>query len=150
MRNYKNPRIYALYLLELRDRSVGEIQEKMRRKGFNQKEIVETISFLGSKNFLNDQHFAERFAVEKQKLQHWGQYRIKTELLKKHIPDEIIDQVMSQNSDDSELDSARKAADLWRRKNLNCPREKIYSRLGGFLSRQGFSYDVVKEIVAEN
>ena len=147
MRNFKDPLTYALYLLELRDRSVGEIREKMQRKKFSQKEIAEVISFLESKNFVNDHRFAERFVKEKQELQHWGQYRIKAELYKKHISEEIIDDLMVDKSDDSELESAREAADLWRRKNPNCPKEKTYQRLGSFLSRRGFSYDVVKEIL---
>lgn len=52
------------------------------------------------------------------------------------------------NGDESdEMRTAREAADLWRRKNPKCPKEKIYSRLGGFLSSRGFSYDLVKEIL---
>jgi len=149
MRNYKDPLTYALYLVELRDRSVGEIREKMQRKGFAKKEITKVIDFLIEKKFLNDKRFAERFVKEKQELQHWGQYRIKAELFRKYISNEIIESVLGDRSDNSELESAREAADLWRRKNPNCPKEKIYSRLGGFLSRRGFSYDVVKEILGE-
>lgn len=149
MRNFKDPLTYALYLVELRDRSVGEIKEKMQRKKFSEVEIAKTISFLLSKKFLDDEKFVERFVKEKQELQHWGQYRIKTELYKKHISDEIINEIMTDKSDDSELESAREAADLWRRKNPNCPKEKIYQRLGSFLSRRGFPYDVVKEIIEE-
>jgi len=147
MRNFKDPLTYALYLVELRDRSVGEVEEKMRRKKFGEKEIAEVISFLESKNFVNDQRFAERFVREKQELQHWGQYRIKSELKRKHISDELINEILSTQSDNTEIDAAREAADLWRRKNPNCPKEKIYQRLGAFLSRRGFSYDVVKEIL---
>lgn len=149
MRNFKDPLTYALYLIELRDRSVGEVKEKMQRKGFDKKMITEVISFLTDKNFLNDERFAERFFKEKQELQHWGEYRIKLELKKKYISEEIIKEIFDNKSDESELSAAREAANLWRRKNKNCPKEKIYSRLGGFLSRRGFSYDVVKEILEE-
>lgn len=150
MRNFKDPLTYALYLVELRDRSAGEIRDKMQRKGFDKKKITEVIDFLSEKKFLDDKRFAERFVKEKQELQHWGQYRIKTELYKKHISNELIDEVMAGKSDDLELDSAHEAADLWRRKNPNCPKEKIYQRLGSFLSRRGFSYEVVKEILDNN
>ena len=149
IRNFKDPLTYALYLLELRDRSRGEIEEKMRRKKFVADEIKKTIEFLEEKNFIDDKKFAQRFIKEKQELQHWGSYRIRIELRKKYIAADIIDELMSNQSDDSEIASAREAADLWRRKNPKCPKEKIYSRLGGFLSRRGFSYDVVKEIVGE-
>lgn len=156
MRNFKDPLTYALYLLELRDRSVGEIEEKMRRKGFSEKEITGVISFLESKNFVNDKRFVERFVKEKRELLHWGQYRIRAELKKHHLSDDFINGVIDtlqriNHIDDnkSEIDIAREAADLWRRKNLNCPPEKIYQKLGGFLSRRGFSYDVVREILEE-
>jgi regulatory protein len=72
------------------------------------------------------------------------------ELKKKQVSDEIIDELILNQSENLELETAREAADKWQRKNSNCPKEKIYSRLGGFLSRQGFSYDIVKEILAEN
>ena len=150
MRNFKDPLTYALYLLELGDRSVGEIKDKMRRKKFSDKEIAKVVDFLLAKKFLDDKKFAERFVKEKQELQHWGEYRIKAELRKRHIPDDFIDLVISERSDNNykdEIAIAREAAESWRRKNPNCPKEKIYSRLGGFLSRRGFSYDVVKEIL---
>lgn len=149
MRNFKDPLTYALYLLELRDRSVGQVREKMKHKGFAEKEIAETISFLESKKFLDDKRFAEHYVKEKRDLAHWGQYRIKMELKRKYINDEIIEQVLGNQTDQSELDAAREAADSWRRKNPNCSRDKIYQRLGSFLFRRGFSYDIVKEILEE-
>jgi len=150
MRNFKDPQVYALYLLELRDRSVGEISEKMKRKGFEEKEITQVISFLKEKNFLDDERFAKRFAVEKQKIYHWGQYRIKAELKKKHISDEMVADAFAEKSDESEFSAAHESAKSWRRKNPKCPKEKIYSRLGGFLSRRGFSYDIVKQVLEDN
>lgn len=147
MRNYKDPLTYALYLVELRDRSVGEVREKMQRKKFDEKAITGVVDFLIEKNFLNDKRFAERFIKEKSELSHWGKHRINIELKKRHITNEIIDSVQNNRSENSELAAAREAADLWRRKNKNCPKEKVYSRLGGFLSRRGFSYDLVKEIL---
>lgn len=150
MRNFKNPLIYALYLLELRDRSIGEIKDKMERKKFSSNEIGKTIDFLLSKNFLDDEKFAVHFVKEKRDLQHWGSYRIKMELKKKQVADEIVDELISNQSENSELEIAREAAEKWRRKLPNCPPEKVYQRLGGYLSRQGFSYDIVKEILAEN
>lgn len=149
MRNFKDPLIYALYLIELRDRSVGEVREKMQRKGFSEKEITEVISFLLEKNFLDDERFAERFVREKSELSYWGKHRINIELKKRHISNEIIDSIQNNRSDNFDLEAAEEAANLWRRKNRNCPKEKIYSRLGGFLSRRGFSYDIVKEILKE-
>ena len=149
MRNFKNPLTYALYLLELRDRSVGEVRDKMERKKFSDDEIGKTIDFLLSKNFLDDKKFATHFVKEKRDLQHWGSYRIKMDLKKKQVSDEIVDELMSNQSENSELETAREAGDVWQRKNPNCPREKVYQRLGGFLSRQGFSYDVVKEILGD-
>jgi len=149
MRNFKNPLTYALYLLELRDRSVGEIKDKMKRKKFSDGEIEKTISFLLSKNFLDDKKFTTHFVKEKRDLQHWGSYRIKMELKKKHISDEIVDELMSNQTENSELETAREAGDVWQRKNPHCPSEKVYQRLGGFLSRQGFSYDIVKEILEQ-
>ena len=149
MRNFKDPLTYALYLLELRDRSVGEVRDKMERKKFSDDEIGKTIDFLLSKNFLDDKKFATHFVKEKRDLQHWGSYRIKMDLKKKQVSDEIVDELMSNQSENSELETAREAGDVWQRKNPNCPREKVYQRLGGFLSRQGFSYDVVKEILGD-
>lgn len=149
MRNFKDPLTYALYLLELRDRSVGEIKAKMERKKFSSDEIKKTIDFLLSKKFLDDRKFTARFIKEKRDLQHWGNYRIKMELRKKRVSDEIIDELILDQSENSELETAREAADLWRRKNSNCPAEKVYQRLGGYLSRQGFSYDLVKTVIED-
>ena len=149
MKNFKNPLTYALYLLELRDRSVGEIKDKMERKKFSDDEIKKTIGFLLSKKFLDDEKFVTHFVKEKRELQHWGNYRIKMELKKKQVSDEIVDELILNQSENSELETAREAADKWQRKNPNCPKQKVYQRLGGFLSRQGFSYDIVKSVIED-
>ena len=79
------PRGYALYLLKLRDRSVGEIETKLKGKGFLESEISETTEFLVEHNFLNDERFARNFVKQKLLSRQQGTHLIRQKLREKQI-----------------------------------------------------------------
>jgi len=70
-------------------------------------------------------------------------------VIKKGVPEEIIAGISSNEDDDAELEKAKEAAKIWIKKNNNIPKEKIYNRLAGYLSRQGYRWDVAKEVLGE-
>jgi len=138
---------YAFFLLKLRDRSIGELREKMERKEYPSKEISETIDFLIAKNFLDDERFARNFVRFKKSLKPTGKYYLQNKLRQKKIDNDIIEKVLGENSDQAE--EVEDAADRWLAKNKKVPKEKIYEKLSRYLVSRGFSWEIVKEVVEE-
>ena len=142
-----DPKKYALNLLKMRDRSVKEIQDKMRGKKYSASEIDETISFLKKAEFLDDKKFAEKYVRSRIKFASEGRVLIKMKLYKFGISDEIISTQIENISDQDELIRAGELAEKWLLKNRGLSKDKIYRRLGGYLQRKGYSWNIVSEVL---
>lgn len=145
MKKKLKPLQYAFWLLKLRDRSVGEMEEKMKSKEYSSQEIKETIDFLIAKNFLDDERFARNFVRFKKSLKPTGKYYLQNKLRQKKIDNEIIEKVLGENIDESE--EVEEAANNWLRKNKKVPQKKLYEKLSRYLVSRGFSWEIVKEVV---
>lgn len=152
----KKPLEYALYLLELRDRSIAEIRQKMKRKEYEEEDIEKTVTFLLDKDFLNDERFAENYSKQLQNRRQ-GQYKIKLGLQKLGLSQDIIAAKISNISEDSEEEMARELGQNYLDKKFKLKgdeneyqiKRKKYDKLGRFLVSRGYSLDTVKKILEE-
>ncbi len=136
---------YAFYLLKLRDRSIGEMCQKMERKEFLPEEIEKTINFLVEKDFLDDEQFARNFVRFKKSLKPTGKYYLQNKLRQKKIDNDIIEKVLTESADESS--EIAEAADRWLARNKKIPKEKIYEKLSRYLVSRGFEWEKVREVV---
>ncbi len=131
----------ALRYLKIRPRSVFELQQKLKLKGFDLKEIDEVLKHLLNVKLLNDRVFADAW-IRYRLARPFGFGRIIRELQEKGVPSEIIDQAVSKARDqyaesDVVLELAlRKAARL-----RGIDKEKRKKRIVDFLIRRGFKVD---------
>jgi regulatory protein len=135
----------ALNYLSYRQRSIFEMEEYLLKKDFDNDSVASVISWLKESDYLNDERFAESYVLEKTRLNNLGAYRLKIELKQKGITDEIISEVLT----DHKIDLNELTA-LVRRKYsavLSEDRNTQYRKIGGYLQRKGYSYDVVKKII---
>lgn len=139
------PLEYAFFLLKLRDRSIGEMEEKLKRKEYSADEISKTMAFLIEKDFLDDERFARNFVRFKKSLKPTGKYYLQNKLRQKKIDNEIIEKVLLENVDGAEEISD--AADRWLAKNKKVPKEKLYEKLSRYLVSRGFEWEKVREVV---
>ena len=93
------------------------------------------ISRLLSKGYLDDRKFAEFYVENRFVKKGVSGKRLKVELMKKGISNEIIDEVLDGRNDEEELDK------MIARKRAKYDDEKLIQ----YLCRQGFSYELVKE-----
>ncbi|PIR27393.1 hypothetical protein COV40_01115 [Candidatus Berkelbacteria bacterium CG11_big_fil_rev_8_21_14_0_20_42_15] len=141
------PLEYAFFLLKLRDRSIGELEGKMEHKEYSPQEISETVAFLIEKDFLDDERFARNFVRFKKSLKPTGKYYLRSKLIEKKVPNEIIEKTLSESLDEpSEIEEL---ADSWLSHHKNIPREKLYEKLSRHLLSRGFEWEKVREVVAE-
>lgn len=133
----------ALYLLNDMDKTEYELSEKLKA-GFYPQEIIDnTISYLKSYHYIDDNRFARRYIEQKKDSLSYRQLMQK--LMNKGISKEILNEVLEEK-EDGELEALDK---LLRKKNIDFStisteeKQKIYA----YFIRRGFTYEnIVKKI----
>lgn len=133
---------YALNLLGYRMRSEKELKDRLERKGYDKDVIRDVSEDLRRVDLINDLEFARAWVRNRMETNPKGPYALRTELWKKGVAKETVDQVIDEFS--STYDEVETALKLAGRRFGNHPDltdPAIRRRLLGFLTRRGFSYD---------
>lgn len=139
--------IYAkiLNFLSYRPRTVKEVRDRLYKyevRDATKQNLL--ISKLKSRGYLDDLKFAEWFIGSRNTHRPRSLQMIKQELQSKGIEVDVIKSVINQVSDESETISHLLAKKLGTPHTLDqTEKQKIYS----YLSRQGFVWDKIKEVV---
>lgn len=137
----------AFNYLKIRPRSTGEMQQKLRDKGFSQEIIDDIVVFLTEYNFLNDQEFARAW-IQYRLHKPYGPQRIKMELRQKRIDPEIVEQQLQQTLQEyNEEAVVRECVEGRLARLAQCEPEKKRRRLFDFLSRKGFSLSTINKVL---
>lgn len=137
----------ALKFLSYRQRSQKEIEDKLKKEGFNDEIIEKTVDFLKSYNLIDDIAFAKNFMMDKSNINKYGPERIRYELYMRGISKDIIDEVLEGYGDEYSiaLDLAKKKIKSYKGNDRNA----IYRKLGTFLQSKGFSYECISKVLRE-
>ena len=136
----------ALRYLSYRPRSEHEIRQQLKRRSFDD-EIIETlVAKLKEQMLIDDAAFAQFWKDSRETFSPRSQWLTRSELRRKGINSEIIDQVV--DSVDNGSSAYRAALNKARRLPLSDYQE-FRHRLGEYLRRRGFSYDVIEHTVAQ-
>lgn len=137
----------AINYLSFRPRSQAEVRSYLRKKATPPQIIEAVIERLQNLDYVNDRAFATFWQENRQQFSPRGSQALRNELRMKGVDREIIDETVSDEQDE---ELARRAAQRKAGMLLQMP-EMDYTtfrnRLGGFLVRRGFAYDVVARVV---
>lgn len=130
----------AVYqLLKFRPQSVGEVQQKLKRKGYDAQVIDETITWALSSGLLDDEKFAELWVYDRLVRRSMGAQRLKMELRFKGVSQDNIDHALSTvEADEQEMirDLIEQRLPMYH----GLEHEKRQRRMVSFLVNRGFSY----------
>ena len=130
----------ALKFLAYRPRSEHEVRDKLRLRGFQGSDIDKVIDKLKEQKYIDDAAFAEYWRENRTSFSPRSRRMLASELVRKGVKGADIDVAVS---DIDEAENAYRAA-LPRARRLSlADREGFRERLGGYLRRRGFSYDVI-------
>ena len=130
----------ATRYLSYRLRSESELRGRLRQHGYDRDIVEAAVVRLKEQGLVDDAAFARFWKDNRQAFRPRSQRLTGLELRRKGVSREIIDQVVGDIEDD---DSAYRAV-LGRARKLNLSDyENFRSRLGGFLRRRGFGYEVI-------
>lgn len=133
---------YALFLVSLRAQSVGQMREKLSRKGYPESEIDETILRLAELNYLNDEQFAQIYLDNLKKYKSFGYFGIKKKLMEKKIPSKQIENLLKSFTLKEEKEIADRVVKKSKALHPDAGREKLVRSL----QSKGFRGDVIFKV----
>ncbi len=136
----------AFTLLSYRPRSVSEVRHNLIKKKMDDQIINQTIAELQQLGYLNDADFVRYWLEQRETFKPRGKRALQQELRQKGVDPQTIAEALG---DLDELAGARKAASARAERWNHLPRRDFQTKLGGFLQRRGFSYDVIRQVTEE-
>ncbi|PIR96503.1 MAG: hypothetical protein COT92_00765 [Candidatus Doudnabacteria bacterium CG10_big_fil_rev_8_21_14_0_10_42_18] len=94
--NFEKAYEYAVFLLSLRLRTTGEIEHKMKERGFAQPVIQKITRELTDRHYLDDEKYAQVFLENLKKYKTFGFYGVKKKFMEKRLPLPIISSVLEE------------------------------------------------------
>ncbi len=134
----------TVHYLSYRPRSESEIRERLRRRGFDGDSVEAVIAKLKEQGLVNDMAFAQFWKDNRVSFSPRSQWLTKLELRRKGVATNIIDQVVDEVGD---ADNAYRAALSKARGLPLSDYQGFRRRLGDYLKRRGFGYEVINHTV---
>lgn len=129
------------YILR-RKRSTWEMEQYLKRKGYNDNTITKILNMLSNSKLLNDSDFARAWVDNRRLLKQTSRRRLWQELKQKHVADAIIAEVLEHD----ETDEQQVLAEIVAKKRTQS-RYQDEEKLMSYLLRQGFKYGDIKEVI---
>jgi regulatory protein len=120
-------------------RTVYEIQKKLR-ESFDNEIIQNVIEYLAQNQYVDDKLYAQKYILEKSRLNSLSSKGLQFRLKEKGIPEEIISNEL-KNQEYSEIEHARKLTQKRRDTDIK--------KLKAYLYRKGFSIETINKVINE-
>lgn len=138
----------AYNFLSYRPRSREEVRRYLRRKETPPNVIDAALAKLDRLDLVNDEAFASFWMENREQFSPRGARAIKNELRMKGVERTVVDEVITGDKDEELALKAgrKKALSLVHASTMDFA--TFRNRLGSFLQRRGFSYDITKRTVS--
>jgi len=138
----------SLAYLSFRQRSEKEIREYLKKKNAPPEVAEKIILNLKKHRFINDEEFARMWIESRNRASPRSQGVLKLELQQKGISNETIEmQLTGADLAKSDLELAKAVVQKRLPRLAGLEREEIYKKLGGYLARRGFNWEVSKRSI---
>ncbi|MBV9256578.1 MAG: RecX family transcriptional regulator [Ktedonobacteraceae bacterium] len=137
----------ALNYLSFRPRSREEVRRYLRRKETPPELIAQVMERLDHLDLVNDRAFASFWIESREQFSPRGSRALKNELRMKGVGREVADELIDDEKDEERALRAgqKKAFSLVRQPDIDYA--TFRTRLGSFLQRRGFGYEVTTRTV---
>ena len=132
------------------ERSSGDALRLMKRWGVADDEARKVLARLMAERFIDDRRFAEAFVRDKLNLSGWGAYKIKMSLRTKGVAREIIEEVVSQMIEATNM--KERLEDIMQRKLRTLKYSSTYeakTKLNRFAASRGYDIEEAVECASK-
>lgn len=139
----------ALRLLAVRARTRDELENRLRRKGFEPDISRWVVSALAEVGLVDDREFARMWAEERMRLRPVGAIRLRRELAAKGVPTDIVEEVVETTYRARGESELARLALAKRTRGVRRVDRRTTARLMAFLLRRGFSRAVASQALRQ-
>lgn len=134
----------VLRYLAIRPRSHWEIEQYLKKKGYEDELAAQVFDKLEPLGLVDDTKFGQTWVEWRLNSGSRSKLKLRQELLQKRLNKAVIDEVLAEVDDDTELEQLTKLIE--RKKRLSQYQDK--QKLIAYLARQGFSYSLIKRALS--
>ncbi|MFZ6026331.1 MAG: regulatory protein RecX [Chloroflexota bacterium] len=134
----------AYRLLERRERTVAEIERRLRERGFSDEIITDLLARLQESGVVNDNRFARNFVEARATFRPRSRRALRVELRQRGLQEAQIAEALA---DVDEGAMAYQVALKQGRRLQALAWQEFRQKLGAFLARRGFNYEVIAPVV---
>ena len=147
-KNLQKARNNAYSLLRSRPRSEAEIRGRLKLKGYGREVIEAVVDGLRKIGEIDDVKFTRLWVESRMSMNPVGDMALKRQLKEKGVPEEIIEAALREKSQNYDEYNVALTIALERFKQFTkIDKRKALKRLYDYLSRKGFSYDIVNRVL---
>jgi regulatory protein len=136
----------VLRLLARRPYSSNEITQYLRRHKYDDDMIQMIVNDLVEAKLIDDESFAAYWVEQRDTFRPRSRMALRQELNQKGVERQIVDEVLSTID---ETETARRVLEKQARRWHGLPETDWRTKSTNYLMRQGYPYDIVKEVVTE-
>lgn len=135
-----------MYLLTARTYTAKQIREKLI-KNYAPETVDLIILWLVEREFIDDRKYAENALSHMRGVKKYGSMRIKNELRRKGVPDDIIADIMIDDKENDYVEAIKSR--IIKKYNDNIGTREGQAKIFAAMARYGFSYGDTKKAIAE-
>ena len=125
----------------------SEVREKLLTWGGTSEETDEIIAYLIEERYIDNQRYANSYAKDKFRFNHWGKYKISMMLRSKDIESETIEEALDQIDEEEYLE---KLQQILRDKLRSLKYSSEYEKKGKlfkFAQSRGFESSAISKVI---
>ena len=142
--DFQKARKSAVHLISRRPCSVEEVRRNLRKKSFDDLLIDQVLDQLIAVELLDDAAFAAYWVEQREAFKPRSRLALRQELHQKGVQRVVIDTALEQVD---EVSAARQVAEKQARQWTLLSKDEYRIKLGRFLQRRGFPYDVIVDTI---
>ncbi len=136
-------------LCSMGERCSHDVQEKLKRMGVDEDAAERIVARLVQEGFIDEERYAQAFANDKFRYNHWGRVKIQRELQLRHIPQRHIDQALSAFDETDNLQTLREILQKKRPSVKGKTDYEVKCKLIRFALGRGFSMDDITKVLGD-
>lgn len=137
---------FALGKISYAQKTSFEIEKILKDNNFSNESIQKTIDFLNEYGILNDELFVKSYVSDKHNISRWSKNKIRYSLRAKNIADSLIEDNLSEISDEQEYG---KAYNFAKKKTRNDYSDKNKQKVYRYLASKGFEFDIINKVIGD-
>ncbi len=141
----KRAKLRALHLLNDMGRTEVQLRQKLRLNEYTEDVIEEALRYVKSFGYVNDKEYARSFIINRKDRK--SKRELYMQLCQKGISSEVLDEVFEEYYDENTSKTAILSLINKKKYNPNTTDMKEKQKIIGYLTRKGFSYEDIRQVI---